>query len=120
MTPSSDDDFWHDEENWQDDELNFEWDDNKNQKNIKVHNISFEEATAIFYDENCIIDLDTRFDYYESRYQAIGKVNNALVLLVAHTYRDRDGEEVIRLISARPANKQEKQLYDYRSTYQKK
>lgn len=54
--------------------------------------------------------VNTRFDYGEERFVAIGRNNQMLILTVVYTER----EVRIRIISARRANKQEKQLYyDY-------
>ncbi len=93
----------------------FEWDEEKDKKNIQVHNISFDVASDIFYDPYCIQKIDTRFDYDEERWQAIGAgVNGVTILLVAYTYRDDENNEIIRLISARRATTKEKKEYENR------
>lgn len=85
----------------------FEWDENKNRRNIEKHGVSFELASRIF--ENRVVTyFDTRFDYGELREVSIGTVDGILILAVVHT--DRDGN--IRLISARPAKRKEKEIYD--------
>jgi hypothetical protein len=88
----------------------FEWDYEKNIKNIKKHGISFEVAKYVFNDDN-YIEL---YDYIhssptEDRYIAIGEV--ADVLYVVFTERG----ENIRIISARVATPQERREY-YDST----
>ena len=75
----------------------FEWDPDKNQANIEKHGVPFEVAKRIF---------DTRKDYGEDRYIGIGKVVNASLVVV---YTDRGGN--IRLISARPASRKEREKY---------
>ncbi len=88
------------------DEILFEWDERKNEKNIVKHGISFETAAYVFLDEN-LLDLydEDHSDYGEDRYIAIGKVED--VLYVVYTERG----ERIRLISARLAEKPEIDLY---------
>ena len=86
----------------------FEWDEAKNQANIRKHGVSFETARRIF-DGPVLTWVDERMDYGEVRHVSIGKVGNAVVV-VAHT--DRDGR--MRLISARPASRKERQAYHER------
>ena len=84
----------------------FEWDVAKNQTNIRKHGVSFETAQRIF--EGPVLTwFDDRKDYGEDRYISIGKVESAAVVVIAHTYRD----DRIRLISARPASRKERQAY---------
>ena len=96
----------------------FEWDDGKNQLNIQKHKVAFDEAQSIFFDPFCLKKLDTRFTdiYDEERWQALGSINGITILLIAYTHRDGDNKEVIRIISARKANKTEKRAYDYAKT----
>ncbi len=89
--------------------MEFEWDEDKNKANQRKHWISFEEAAEIFcypmYET-----FDTRFEYGEVRFIGIGRNNQMVILTVVYTER----EARIRIISARRANKKEKQLYyDY-------
>ena len=86
----------------------FEWDEAKNQANIRKHGVSFETARRTF-DGPVLTWVDERMDYGEVRHVSIGKVGNAVVV-VAHT--DRDGR--MRLISARPASRKERQAYHER------
>ena len=89
--------------------MEFEWDIDKNKANQKKHQISFEEAAEIFRYPTYEI-VDTRVDYGETRYIAIG--SNSRMTIMTVVYTEREGR--IRLISARRANKQEKRLYyDY-------
>lgn len=84
----------------------FEWDDAKNRSNVRKHGVSFETASRIF-DGPVLTWLDQREEHGEDRFITIGAVADVAVLVVAHT--DRDGH--IRLISARPASRQERQKY---------
>lgn len=90
----------------------FEWDENKNISNQRKHGISFEMASRVFLDPF----LQTYEDVYndELRWLSIGSVDGMAVLLVVHTYRDEDGEEVVRIISARKLSKSEVKKYGYR------
>ena len=86
--------------------MQFEWDKEKNASNIRKHGVSFETAKRIF--ENPVLTwLDDRQDYGEDRFISIGTVDAVAVVVVAHT--DREGR--IRLISARPASRKERQRY---------
>ncbi len=84
----------------------YEWDDRKNEINIKKHGISFETATRIFLDKNRIEIYDEdHSDYNEDRYISIGMVEEILYVV----YTDRENN--IRLISARIASNYERFLY---------
>ena len=97
--------------------MRYEWDEAKNRRNQRKHGgISFELAALAFEDERCLIGPDRIDTTGEQRWHAIGEVRiepqGAAVLLVVHAYReDRYGEEVIRIISARRAEKLEVRRY---------
>ena len=86
--------------------MEFEWDEAKNQANIRQHGVSFEIAKHIF-DRRVLTSPDRRKNYGEDRYVSIGQVGHAALIVVAHTRRDGR----IRLISARPASRKERQKY---------
>ncbi|MDJ0728618.1 MAG: BrnT family toxin [Crocosphaera sp.] len=89
-------------------EQEFEWDDRKNEQNIRKHKVSFDLARLIFLDDY-LCRLDDRVSYNEERWQAIGQVSG-IIIHVTYTIR----KERIRIISARKASKIEKQAYyDY-------
>ena len=89
--------------------MQFEWDEVKNYANIRKHGISFETAKRIF--EGPVVTwIDQRKDYGEDRYISIGRVEPVALIVVAHT--KRNGR--IRLISARPASRKERQAYHER------
>jgi hypothetical protein len=97
--------------------VRYEWDEAKNRRNQRNHNgISFELATLAFEDERCLVVLDHVDETGEQRWHALGAVQiepvSAAVLLVVHAYReDHHGEEIIRIISARQAEKHEIRRY---------
>jgi len=92
--------------------LKFEWSDEKNELNIQKHNISFEEAKEVFLDPMHISKLDHRFDYFEERWITLGTTTQDEILVVANIYFDDNGEEIIRIISARRANQKERIFYE--------
>ena len=91
--------------------MEFEWDEAKNQKNIRKHQISFQTAMLAFADPLHIAVQD-RVDGGEERWQTLGVVQGRLLLLVAHTVMDDDGEEIVRIISARKAEPKERKRYE--------
>jgi len=93
--------------------MRFEWDEGKNRGNQKKHGIAFEIAARVFDDPNALLRKD-RIVEGEQRWHAIGMVETA-ILFVVHAYREehRDGnkEEIVRIISAREADKRECGIY---------
>ena len=91
--------------------MRFEWDAAKSRINrARHHGLDFETAARVFDDPRVILRPD-RVVEGEQRWHAIGAVSAAL-LLVVHVYReDFDGEEIIRVISAREANQRERRIY---------
>lgn len=97
--------------------MRYEWDERKNLENQRKHDsISFELAALVFEDERRLIGIDRIDETGEQRWHALGAVSIepgvSAVLLVVHVYReDRDGEGIIRIISARRAAKHEVRRY---------
>ena len=92
--------------------MRFEWDSSKNRINQAKHNgLDFATAARVFDDPNVLLMHD-RLIEGEQRWHAIGSVSEAL-LLVVHIYREDDdnGEEIIRIISAREASQRERRIY---------
>ena len=90
---------------------NFDWDEDKAETNFRKHGVAFEVATRTFADTHALTEFE---DYYglEGRWHTVGKVDGALLLLVVHTDR-REGEiDIIRIISARHANRKERLRYE--------
>lgn len=91
----------------------FEWDEKKAETNYRKHGIRFEEAAHAFDDPFAISDQD-RIESGEQRWQTIGMVGGCLLLLVAHMVRfEDDGVEVLRIISARRADRNERGRYEH-------
>ena len=88
------------------------WDENKNISNQKKHNISFEEAKTVFYDDYARLIHDPEHSESEDRFILLGLSSQLKLLVVVHAYRDQD--EIIRIISARRATKTESKYYTTR------
>ena len=89
----------------------FDWDETKDRANQRKHGVSFETATLVFDDPHALM-LQDRIENGEERWQAIGRLADAVVLVVAHTVKARAGTEVIRIMSARKADRRERKRYE--------
>lgn len=92
--------------------MKFEWDQFKNELNIKTHQVSFEEAKLVFDDPMHISKLDFRFNYFEERWITLGATSQDKLIVVAHMMFDEKNNEIIRIISARKANPSERIIYE--------
>jgi uncharacterized DUF497 family protein len=92
-------------------ELEFEWDVAKARINQEKHRVSFLTASAVFLNER-LERIDDRKEYGELRWIALGRVESE-VYRVVYTWRD---ENLIRMISAQKASKDEREIY-YRETF---
>ncbi len=90
--------------------LSFEWDENKAKSNLIKHGIGFDEALPVFWDDNVLIE-ENRVVEGERRWTAIGHIDGAVIVLVAHTYRGTETDEIVRIISARKADSKERRRY---------
>ncbi len=90
----------------------FEWDENKAASNLKKHKISFDEAVLVFDDPFVFTEQD-RIENGEYRWQSIGMISGFLFILVAHTIHVDETSEIIRIISARRADKKERERYGH-------
>jgi uncharacterized protein len=90
--------------------MRFEGDDEKNRSNLAKHKVSFDTAIAVFEDPFALSVQDRIVDG-EERWQTSGTIDGVILLIVAHTWRDDEGEEVIRLISGRKATGIERRAY---------
>ena len=90
--------------------MRFEWDEDKNRTNLAKHGISFEAATWVFEDPFRVSVLDQSEN--EERWRTVGSAGGVVLLLVVHTTSDQDGQEVIRIISARKATAAERKRYE--------
>jgi len=84
--------------------MNFTWDEDKRQRNLKKHGLDFADAYKVFQGATFTFE-DIRFEYHEQRFVTIGILED--VVVVVHT----ETEDEIRIISMRKASKHEQQLY---------
>lgn len=91
-------------------EIRFEWNEDKAKRNLKKHEgVSFEEASSVFDDEKAILFDDPDHSEYEDRFLLLGMSLKTRLLIVCHCYRE--GDNVIRIISARKATNSEAKQY---------
>jgi uncharacterized DUF497 family protein len=88
--------------------MKFEWDSDKALSNVKKHGISFEEASTAFGDFLSIVIEDPLHSVYENRFILIGRSIELNTLVVVHIEKS----DVIRIISARKATKNEQIMYE--------
>lgn len=90
-------------------EIRFEWDKLKAAANKRKHGVSFEEAQTVFYDDNAVQFDDPDHSQDEDRFIMLGMSYQLRVLVVSHCERHGD---VIRIISARKAHRDEARYYE--------
>lgn len=88
--------------------LNFEWDQAKASANLRKHGVSFEEAATVFADDSSLTIPDPDHSQVEPRFVLLGTSYRGKMLVVVHTERG----DSIRIISARPASRRERQQYE--------
>jgi uncharacterized DUF497 family protein len=87
----------------------FEWDHVKAETNHAKHGVAFETACEAFFDPfRRVVDAG---NHDEARDALIGYTESQILLTIVHLVRD---EEIIRIISARRASKEERSLYEQR------
>ena len=86
--------------------MNFEWDDNKNRTNKRIHHISFEYAARVWTDEKRLVKADVEHSEYEDRWKVIGLIDRVIVVIYVEKSSD-----LVRIISARKATKEEQNEY---------
>ena len=93
--------------------MRFEWDPEKDRVNQEKHGVAFETASLVFEDSNLVLVEDRVGEDGIERWHAIGLVGGVQLLVVVHVYKEakKDGEEIIRIISARKASKRESRTY---------
>ena len=89
--------------------IKFEWDTAKARSNKQKHGVSFEEAQSVFYDEFAVQFFDEENSGSENRFLMLGFSDEARLLIVCHCERDQGN--IIRIISARKATKNEGKHY---------
>ena len=89
--------------------LVFEWDPAKAAVNLRKHGVSFEDAQTVFADERARLIDDPDHSEDEERFVLLGLSSTLRLLVVAHCYRAEGN--VIRIVSARKATREEQAAY---------
>lgn len=90
-------------------ELRFVWDAQKDRVNVRKHGVSFAEARTAFYDEHAKLYFDPDHSDTEDRFILLGFSFRLRVVVVCHCWREAEG--VVRIITARRANRREEAAY---------
>lgn len=90
-------------------DIRFEWDPAKDAANRRKHGVSFEEAATVFEDEHALLIDDPEHSADEDRFVLLAVSAAVRILIVCHCYRESD--ELIRIISARKADRSEQREY---------
>ncbi len=88
----------------------FEWDEEKDKINQRKHGLSFKDARYVFADPYAVTRDDDTDD--EHRQQIMGHIGGTLLILAVYTMRTKQGDEVVRIISARKATAAERRKYE--------
>ena len=89
--------------------LRFRWDPRKAAANVRKHGVSFDEASTAFADPLSITVPDPDHSDDDTRFLLVGQSLRHRILVVIHAERS---ESDIRLISARPASRRERRIYE--------
>jgi len=89
-------------------DFKFEWDEEKNAVNLMKHGVSFMTAKMVFHDPKRVDIYDQEHSLFEDRWKTIG-LNCCDILSVIYTMR----KGIIRIISARKAERKEEEAYFY-------
>ena len=88
--------------------MQFEWDPEKAASNLRKHGVSFDEAATVFEDDLSLTGHDPDHSVGEIRLITFGVSSVGRLLVVSHAERS----DRIRIISARPASRPERKLYE--------
>jgi uncharacterized protein len=87
----------------------FDWDGGNDRKSLEKHEVGAAEAEQAFADPAILVAADAAHSSSEPRFRALGRTLDGRLLFVSFTLRD-EGRK-IRVISARPANRKERDVY---------
>ena len=90
--------------------MRFVWDETKNRANKAKHGLSFDLAKLVF-DDPLHLSVPDRHEHGEERWVTSGLVGSVAIVVVVHTYVEQNGEEVVRIVSARKATRRERTRY---------
>ena len=89
--------------------IRFEWDPQRAEVNLRKHRVSFEDAQSVFSDERALLIDDPDHSEDAERLVLLGLSQSLRLLVVVHCFRAEG--RVIRIISARKANAEERSNY---------
>lgn len=90
-------------------DITYEWNSRNATENARKHGVSFDEAKSAFLDENARLIADDGHSDNEDRFILLGLSVQLRLLVIVHCYRESDN--VIRIISARKADRMERRQY---------
>jgi uncharacterized DUF497 family protein len=91
----------------------FEWDDAKAVSNLGKHGVNFTDAMTVLLDPLAMTRIDDEHGTEEERWVSLGRAANGKLLLVIHTFSATGSNTaLIRLMSARPATRREREQYE--------
>ena len=88
--------------------MQFEWNPEKAKRNLRKHNVSFDEAVTVFYDSLSATFVDPDHSVGERRFITVGYSVHGRLLAVSHTERS----QAVRIISARPTTRRERKRHE--------
>ena len=84
------------------------WDSEKDRRNQKKHGVSFTDAGRLFASGVDYLEIfDEDHSVAEDRFICVGPIRSGLVVVI----KTEPDEEVVRILSARPATKREADMY---------
>jgi hypothetical protein len=90
----------------------FTWGARKATRNLEKHGVSFEEAATVFADPLALEWEDLEHSHLEIRFKRLGLSSRGRVVILVYSFRRfKNGQETIRLISARRASAKEREAY---------
>jgi uncharacterized protein len=91
----------------------FEWDDAKASVNVQKHGVEFTEAMSVFADPLAMTRYDDEHSEGEDRWVSLGRSSQERLLVVVHTFSETGPRSaLVRVISARPASRREREHYE--------
>jgi uncharacterized DUF497 family protein len=91
--------------------LRFQWDPDKARRNVRKHQLTFEEASTAFEDDRSVTIPDPTHSVGEERFLLLGRMNRGRIVGIAFTERSAN-IDTIRLISVRLADRGERHDYE--------
>lgn len=89
----------------------FEWDEAKSRRNARKHDLSFSTAARVFEHPH-LVHLDTRLEYGEDRWIAVGLIGLVVCVVVYSDRMNEQGTRIVRIISARKATRRERERFE--------